>query len=101
MVDTATIRKRITEALREEGYGNADDIAFHMIDWYKDLDRLVKLFEDPNAVGSEEIERLLMDFLVHVPNHLAAASKLMLGFGVSDVFKVGAISDDLDESSAV
>ena len=37
-----------------------------------------------------------MEFLVHVPAHVAAAGKLITGLPVEDVFNVGAISTGED-----
>jgi hypothetical protein len=34
-----------------------------------------------------EIERLLIDFLIHAPNHTAAAGKLLLDISVGDLFE--------------
>ena len=36
-----------------------------------------------------------MKFLVHAPNHIAAAAKLLTGFPVADVFCVGAVREDI------
>ena len=49
--------------------------------------------QNPSALTAEEIDSMLNRFLVHVPNHLAAAAKIYADFPVSDVFGVGAISE--------
>jgi hypothetical protein len=36
---------------------------------------------------------LLIQFLVHAPNHLAAASKMLTDIPVTDVFGVGALEE--------
>jgi hypothetical protein len=55
--------------------------------------------QDPKDVTVEDARKLLVQFLIHVPNHLAAASKLWLDIPVTDVFGVGALreSDESDE----
>jgi hypothetical protein len=62
-----------------------------MTDWVGDLERFYRFCERPVSHSPEEVERLLMDFLVHVPNHVAAAGKLLVDSPVSDVFRVGAV----------
>jgi hypothetical protein len=50
------------------------------------LDRLVSLYENPESLDDEEIRMLLLVFLSHVPNHVAAARKL-IGVGpIEDKF---------------
>ena len=47
----------------------------------------------PERLSPVEINKLLIRFLAHVPNHIAAASKLLTGFPVTDVFGVGSTTD--------
>lgn len=98
--DTKRIRSAIQAAVQtraELPEAVARDIAFHMTDWLDDLYDYHEFCEAPDTRSSEAIEKLLIDFLVHVPNHLAAASKLLTGIPVTDIFGVGATSED-DES---
>jgi hypothetical protein len=44
-----------------------------------------------------EVGKLLTDFLVHVPNHVAAAGRLYTGIPVTDTFGVSATTEDSDE----
>lgn len=67
----------------------ARDVAFHMTDWLDDLQRYVKFCENPDSYGPEEVDELLLAFLGHVPNHIAAAAKLYADMPVSDIFAVG------------
>jgi hypothetical protein len=88
MANTEFVRNRIVAALAdfELPAGAAEDIAFHMTDWKDDLDRLVSLYENPESLDDEEIRMLLLVFLSHVPNHVAAARKL-IGVGpIEDKF---------------
>ena len=48
-------------------------------------------------MSDAEVGQLLTDFLVHVPNHVAAASKLYTGVPVTDIFHVRATSEDTNE----
>jgi len=98
--DHKSIRDRIQRAARRDldlPDSVAKDVAFHMTDWLNDLDAYVRLCSDPHALTDKQVATLLMDFLVHVPNHLAAAAKLLTGGGVTDVFGVGATEEDDDE----
>lgn len=94
-LDENSIRDRIEDVARTEmnlSESVACDVAFHMTDWLNDLEKFHRFCQSPSALSSEELSDLRMDFLVHVPNHVAAAGKLYTGFPVADVFKVGATS---------
>ena len=67
-----------------------NDAAFHMTDWLSDLDGWHTFCEKPDSLSSDELQDLLMSFLIHAPSHIAAASKLVTGFPVKDIFNVGA-----------
>jgi hypothetical protein len=94
MFDAEKIRTQIERSAVDEmelSPEQALEVAFHMTDWLDDLQRYVKFCENPGSFGPEEVDELLLAFLVHVPNHVAAAAKLYADMPVSDVFKVGAI----------
>ena len=72
----------------------AREVAFHMTDWDHNVDDLVKLYEHPEAFNDDEILSIVIQFLAHVPNHVAAAKKLA-GLGpIEDVFEVGVFEED-------
>ena len=98
-LDAKAIEERIKEAILREAElpeGVADDVAFHMTDWLDDFTRFAQFCVEPSKWKDEEIEEMLLAFLVHVPNHVAAASKLLTGFPVTDVFGVGAVDNESD-----
>ena len=66
----------------------ATDVAFHLSDCSEDAAFLVALHLFPERFTSEEIRDGLQAFLIHVPNHIAAAAHLAK-WHVRDVFKVG------------
>ncbi len=74
------------------------DVAFHLTDWLDDLDAYLRFCSNPYVLTDEQVSKLLMNFLLHVPNHLAAAAKLYTGGGVTDIFGVGATTDEDEES---
>lgn len=85
-----TVRKRIDDALRESVPDDATraDIAFHMTDWRTDLEEIIRLYSE-DEISGEEVENTVFGFLIHVPNHVAAAKKL-IGLGpMEDIFGVG------------
>jgi hypothetical protein len=91
------IRDRIRQAGQREldlPEKVARDVAFHMTDWLDDLTAFHRFCADPEALTDQQLADLLMAFLVHVPNHLAAAAKLYTGGGVTDIFGVDATKDD-------
>ena len=69
----------------------AYDVAFHMTDWADDLESLIEFYEKPDEFSSEQLGKILYDFLYHVPQHVAAAAKLLLDTQITDVFDVGVI----------
>jgi hypothetical protein len=71
----------------------AQDIAFHLSDWTSDAAFLLAVHLFPERFTREEIEAGVGLFLIHAPNHVAAAAKLY-GRPVSDVFGVGDLVDD-------
>ena len=73
----------------------ANDVAFHMTDWLSDLEAFYQFCKSPAEFSNEQLSDLLMDFLVHVPNHVAAAGRLYSGIAVTDVFNVGATKNDV------
>ena len=96
-MDANEISQSVKDALEADGYGTAEirhEIAFHMTDWLSDLEDLYAYYRAPDSLAPGQVSQLLTNFLVHVPNHLAAASKLMTGVPVTDIFDVGATADD-------
>ena|SRR5688500_9864573 len=96
MKNTDKLRDRIAQAFTSS-MGEpevAREIAFHMTDWDHNVDDLVRLYERPESFSDEEILSTVIQFLAHVPNHVAAAKKLA-GIGpIEDVFKVGVLVED-------
>jgi len=68
-----------------------------MTDWLDDLRSYYEFCEAPHGKSTEAAEEMLIAFLLHVPNHVAAASKLLLNIPVTDVFGVGATTESDDE----
>jgi hypothetical protein len=97
MDKTELVRKRIAEALSSSlgmEMAQADEVAFHLTDWKHNLDELVEIYEKADGLGDEHIQEIVIKFLAHVPNHVAAAKKLA-GLGpIEDVFNVGVLKED-------
>jgi len=90
------VKTRIAEAFTELELKPevVEDIAFHMTDWTENLVDLVHLYESPAELSNDQIQDLVIRFLAHVPNHVAAARKLA-GLGpIEDVFEVGVLTED-------
>ncbi|MBI3562484.1 MAG: hypothetical protein HY080_12300 [Gammaproteobacteria bacterium] len=95
--DTTIIAERIKEvAIRENKLTEslAHDVAFHMTDWLEELARYSEFCQHPHKLTNKQVEELLLAFLTHVPNHVAAASKLYTDIPVTDVFGVGATAEN-------
>ena len=99
MDKTELVKKRIAKALSSSlglEIAEACEIAFHLTDWKHNLDELVEIFERADKLSDEHIQEIIVKFLAHVPNHIAAAKKL-LGLGpIEDVFGVGVLEEDED-----
>jgi hypothetical protein len=67
------------------GDRTARDVAFHLTDWNSNAAFLVALLLSPESFTAEEIRGEVQAFLVHAPNHVAAAAKLG-GWPVEDVW---------------
>lgn len=86
-----TAQQAIAQALADEHPAEvARDIAFHLTDWQSDAAFIVAVILFPERFTPEEIRSGVERFIVHAPNHTAAAAKLG-GFPVADVFEIGAL----------
>ncbi|AXQ29023.1 hypothetical protein D0B54_10130 [Solimonas sp. K1W22B-7] len=97
--DSARIASRIEMLALQQAQldaATAHGVAFHMTDWLEDLDAWHRFCINPDAPSQEELSRLLMGFLLHVPEHLAAAAKLFTGLPITDTFGVNATSASCD-----
>ena len=93
----ATLEKVILAEEFTEDF--ARDIAFHMTDWLNNLEDYYNFCQAPESLPAGEVEKLLLAFLIQVPNHLAAAAKLFTEIPVSDIFGVGA-TRPIDENES-
>ncbi len=89
------IRNRLVTVLADTlDEAIAGEIAFHLTDWKEDLESLVQIYEKEESLSDEQVSKIIYMFLAHVPNHLAAAKKL-IGLGpIEDVFSVGVTEED-------
>lgn len=89
------IRKAL---LSEHSEDIAHDIAFHLTDWHSDAAFIVSMLLFPERFTREQIREGVLRFVIHAPNHTAAAAKLC-GWPVSDIFEIGALdATDLELS---
>lgn len=83
----------IADALRHDSDmtpERARDIGFHLSDWHADAAFIVALHLFPERFTAAEIEEGVEDFLIHAPNHIAAAAALA-SHPIDDIFEVGAL----------
>ena|ERR1700687_230127 len=96
MKKTEKLKNRIVQAFTSSLHDPevAREMAFHLTDWDHNLDDLIRLYEQPEAFSDDQIQSIVIQFLAHVPNHVAAAKKLA-GIGpIEDIFKVGVLEED-------
>jgi len=74
------------------------DVAFHLTDWLENLEEWEAFCAAPEEYeDDQELRDMLLLFVAHVPAHLAAAHKMVIGFPVTDVFGIGAVSENDEE----
>ncbi len=98
-LDGAHIAARIESAARRcagLSPATARDVAFHLTDGMRELERFMRFCREPDRLDDGALADLLQDFLLHVPEHLAAAARLYTGDPVCDVFGVGAVESPRD-----
>jgi len=76
----------------------ARDIAFHLTDWNSDAAFILALQLFPERFTAEEIASGVESFLIHAPNHVAAAAALS-GWPVENIFGVTSPTADEVENS--
>jgi hypothetical protein len=74
----------------------ARDIGFHLSDWHADAAFIVALHLFPERFTPAEIADGVEGFLIHAPNHIAAAAALS-HHPIDDIFEVGALRGPSDE----
>jgi hypothetical protein len=62
---------------RDLGLKDAHELAFHMSDWGRDAAKLLLLHLYPEKFSKLEIDEIVRGFVIHVPNHLAAACAVL------------------------
>jgi hypothetical protein len=98
MKNTVEVKNRIEQAFLSLMHDSdiAREIAFHMTDWDSDLEDLNRFYEQPELLSDDEVTSLVIGLLAHVPNHVAAAKKLV-GLGpMEDIFEVGILTEEED-----
>ena len=93
--ETQKIEEALVQAFKnlELDEQSIDDAVFHMTDWLSDLKEWNEFCENPGSLNPEKLSELVMGFLIHVPSHVAAASKIVTGLPVSDIFGIDATSE--------
>lgn len=66
----------------------ADEVAFHLVDWETDAAFLVAFMMFPERFNHEELRAAVNMFLIHVPAHVVAATRLA-GYELPDTFGEG------------
>lgn len=62
---------------RKLGANDARELGFQMGDWGRDAARLLLLHLYPEKFSKSEVKDIVMGFVIHVPNHLAAACAVL------------------------
>ena len=93
---TEQLRDRIARIFThsmEEKPEVARDIAFHMTDWDHNLEDMMRLYEEQESLSDDEIIDIIIQFLAHVSEHVAAAKKLAGVGPITDIFEVGVLEE--------
>lgn len=95
-----TVIEKLADSLSLEfDQQTAYDIAFHLSDWNSDAAFIALIHIFPERFTKEEIKDGIEAFLLHVPNHTAAAAKLF-GYPVQDIFEVRALDSDDEQGDS-
>lgn len=54
------------------------EFAFHLTDWVDDLQPFVEFLENPTKYKADEIQKIIIQLLVHAPDHLNEAAEKIL-----------------------
>lgn len=97
--DNKAIKTKLAEALENQENENLSDrqkrdIVFHLTDWLSDLEKWSVFCENPSQYSADEARHILYCILVHIPEHIAAAAKLLMNQPVRDIFNVGATTEE-------
>jgi hypothetical protein len=60
------------------------EIAFHLTDWIDDLQTFVNFLENPDKFNNEEIRKIIIGILAHVPHHVNEASEMLFDAAEQD-----------------
>lgn len=83
-IDSA--KQVMTRALRSDGVSEAEthQIVFHLTDWLDDLKPFVAFLEAPEKYSDAEVNKILIRFLVHAPDHIRIAAETIIEAGGTD-----------------
>jgi hypothetical protein len=82
-------RKAIESALKKQfGAKRAWEIAFHLSDWGHNAAFILAMHLCPERFRRDEVEAEVLSFVIHAPNHIAAAAH-WYEYPITDVFDVG------------
>lgn len=60
------------------------DLAFHMPDWVKDLEQFVDFLENPGKYSDNQIQEIILGFVIHAPYHLNKAADITIDGPIAD-----------------
>ncbi len=71
------------KALKSNGVSEEDayQITFHLTDWLDDLKPFVVFLENPESYSNDEVNKILIRFLVHAPDHMNTAAEIIINAG--------------------
>jgi hypothetical protein len=88
-MDQKRISGQIANAICEESglsRPKCEEIAFHMTDWLDEFSRLREFYLPPDSYSTDKIYSLVLEFLIHAQEHIAAASDLLTDIPVERIF---------------
>jgi hypothetical protein len=91
--DRSVLTEVATNVLSDRDPAVVKEIVFHLTDWRADAGCLLALIAHPEQFDEAEVRRILQGFLVHAPNHIAAAA-VLAGYPIQDTFELGTLVDD-------
>ena len=72
--------KVMKSSLKKFGFSEKElfEATFHLTDWIEELKSFVGFLENPDKYNTDQVQTILIAFLIHAPDHLKRAAEIIL-----------------------
>jgi len=64
----------------------ANETAFHLTDWLEELESFYLTVNECKTLTEQQISDNISNFLIHAPEHIVRASKIVTGLEIENIF---------------